>query len=719
MKFSRPSLLTVSRNLGLSLAGLIGTCATAAPAAKSAAKATASDAEFFVSPAGADSAAGTKEKPFATLVRARDAVRSWRKLGHPTEPATVWLANGVYAASTTMEFSAEDIRTTYRAQQDGRATLNAALSVKPASFTKSNDPRLPSEAAGKVWELDLAAAGVKHLKSFPDRFNDGGGIAQLFCNDEWQPLSRWPNEHNSKMAKVLDRGDDPGAPGKRPGTFVYDGDRPARWKAAAEAGQLWLAGFWRVAWDWQNVRVKSLDTTAKSIALSAPIPGGIGSKYAGPQGAGTEPWRAINLVEEIDLPGEWAVDFKSGKLYFWPPTDLAKATISLADADGPLVRMKGASGITLRGISLQGVLGNGIEITDGESCRVSGCTIRNVGKNGIVIKGGKQHRVESCDLHTLGHGGILLGGGDRTTLTPCGNVADNNHIHHYALGKKIWSPGIGVGANDAGYACGCVVTHNLIHDSPHSAILYGGNDHKFEYNEVHDFLIESDDLGGFYTNNGWTSYGNLLRYNFIHHTSHALGVYLDDADSGDVVESNLMFRMGTGAAIGGGHDNVLRGNIAIDCPGGFGIDARGVSRKYDKDSGMLRDYVKLKPDFAPWSTRFPTLPKLLENHPELPNGCVLERNIVVGTDKKAEMRGKPEHFKVVTVRHNFAVPLADLGFADPTTLNFRMSPKAPALSKVPGFAALPFEKIGLYRNELRPTLPKPKSGHTTSEWHRK
>ncbi|MFZ4766347.1 MAG: hypothetical protein ACOYMN_15455 [Roseimicrobium sp.] len=35
-------------------------------------------------------------------------------------------------------------------------------------------------------------------------------------------------------------------------------------------------------------------------------------------------------------------------------------------------------------------------------------------------------------------------------------------------------------------------SHNLI--ALHGAITCGGNDHRIEFNEVHDFLIESDDL---------------------------------------------------------------------------------------------------------------------------------------------------------------------------------------------------------------------------------
>ena len=143
-----------------------------------------------------------------------------------------------------------------------------------------------------------------------------------------------------------------------------------------------------------------------------------------------------------------------------------------------------------------------------------------------------------------------------------------------------------------------------------------------------------------------------------------------------------------------------------------------MSRKYDKDSGMLRDYQKLNPVNPPWSTRFPSLPTLMENNPGLPFGCVLERNVVIGTDKKAELRGKPEHFTVVSVKDNAALTMADMGFADAENLDFRMSADAPVFKTVPGFATIPFEKMGLYLDDHRKKLPQHQSGHTTSEWHR-
>ena len=673
--------------------------------------------ELHVSPTGDDNASGAALAPFATLGRAQKELRALRKVGNEAA-ATVWLEDGTHRLSSTLDIGAEDSGVTWRARHDGKAVLDAARSLQATSFTTSTDPRLLPEALGQVVQFDLAAAGVKHAGPFPIKFNDGGGMTQLFLDDDWQPVSRWPDTQKARMVRVLDRGH---AEGKAPwpGSFVYEGDRPARWKAAADAGQLWLAGFWRVAWEWQSLKVATLDIEKNAITFAAPVSLGIGSKYAGPHGTGTEPWIAVNLVEELSRPGEWAVDFAKQTLFWWPPRKLEGARVSLADFDGPIVRLKGASRVILRGLVVRGALGNGIEITDGADCVVAGCTLTCLGKNGIVVKGGLRHRIQSCDLHTLGHGGILLGGGDRATLTPCGHIADNNHIHDYALAKKVYAPGIGVGFRDQpAPAVGCVVTHNLIHHAPHAAILYGGNDHLFELNEIHDFLIESDDLGGFYSTYDWTSYGNTVRHNFIHDTPHALGIYLDDGDSGDLIEGNIAYRMATCATSGGGHDNTLRGNLAIECKRGVAIDARGVSRGYATNETLLKILAAMNVAQPPWRDRFPTLAAIAENHPALPIGCLLESNVAVNCAQAVHLHGRPEELRVATIRDNVALPIEDLGFADVSKLDFRMSPEAEVFKKVPGFKAIPFEKIGLYVNELRLSLPAHPSGHTTSEWHR-
>lgn len=446
--------------------------------------------EFHVAPDGDDANPGTDAKPFATLERARDAVRTLRAAGAGTVGSvTVWLKPGIHTRSKTLEFTSADSGTekspvTFRAGAGGEARLHAGRFIRPADFAPVTKPevlgRLEAAARGNVLQLDLAALGLKNTGPFPKIFNTGGGLCELFVNDQRMPLSRWPNEGFVTMGKVLDRGDSSKGAGRRGGKFIAREDRVARWGVASG---VWLEGYWRVPWEPQTVQVKSIDATTREITFAEPVGGGIGSKYAkaGELGDGKEPWCAVNLLEEIDRPGEWCVDFMSHTLFFWPPTDLARARIFLSDFEQPLVAMRDVSHVTLRGLVMEGGLGNGVEISGGANNLVVGCTFRNLGGSGVLIKGGAGHGVRSSDFHDLGQGGIHLSGGDRKTLSPARHFAVNNDLHHLGLRKKTYAAAIHVGAYGAGDAVGCRVAHNFMHDLPHAAVLYSGNDHLMEF----------------------------------------------------------------------------------------------------------------------------------------------------------------------------------------------------------------------------------------------
>ncbi len=47
----------------------------------------------------------------------------------------------------------------------------------------------------------------------------------------------------------------------------------------------------------------------------------------------------------------------------------------------------------------------------------------------------------------------------------------------------------------------------------------------------------------------------------------------------------------------------------------------------------------------------------------------------------------------------------DPGFVDMAHGNFQLKPDAEVFSRLPGFKPIPFQKIGLYADELRPPLP--------------
>jgi hypothetical protein len=668
-------------------------------------------ATFHVAPAAGDKGDGSVERPFATLEAARDAVRVARRAGGLQGTVTVELAPGAYWRTNTFELGTEDGGTpdspvVYRARKPGASSLNLGIPVPSEHWQPVTDPalvsRLSAAAKGRMLRLSLDDLGVRNKGPFADVFSDGGGLCQLFCGSRWMPLSRWPETGYEAMATVLSKGDLKGGPGTPGGSFVYRSDRPAKWSIT---DGVWLDGFWVVPWTRNALRVAAIDPAKKTVTFACGVARGLGSKYAKPPqlGTGKEEWCAVNLLEEIDRPGEWCIRFSERALYFLPPGNDTPKDAMLADRTVPLVRIKNAAHVAFEGIVIEGGHGDGVEISDGEAVALRGCTFRLLGGTGALLRGGRNHEVRSCDFHDLGRGGIVLGGGERAKLTPANHVAENNHLWRVGRRKQTYAPPIEVAANSVG----CRVAHNFMHDLPHAAVLYSGNDHVFEYNEVARAALDSGDVGAFYTCHDWTSRGNLLRFNFVYDSPRINAFYMDDGDSGDTVACNIVFNTQYGPFIGGGHDNIVTGNLMIACAAGaLHLDSRGVARGYKDDVTLVKKLNSVDLRSSPWGTRYPELQRLTPENRGLPTGNRMTDNAAVACGKAEHYSGalKERAFSVVTNTVVFET-LASAGFRNPEGLDFRPAPDAALTRLWPQIAAIPLEKIGLYADAWRTRLP--------------
>ena len=217
--------------------------------------------------------------------------------------------------------------------------------------------RLDPAVRSNVVAVSLTALGIQHGGPYPQVFNDGGGLFELFANGKRLPLSRWPKTGWSTMKRVAVNGD-----AKTPGTFEYPGDRPSRWIGNSD---IWLKGQWRVQWEDPAIRVAKIDPDSRTITFAAGVALGIGNKYKRPQGSGEEPWCAINLPEEITAPGEWAVDFTTQTLLLYPPDNTRELMIS--QLDKPFITARGVTNLKLIGLTFDCSLGDGIEMDDVDS----------------------------------------------------------------------------------------------------------------------------------------------------------------------------------------------------------------------------------------------------------------------------------------------------------------------------------------------------------------
>ena len=700
------------RVLGILCLGLaLSACSRPGAVAPTAPPATA--LRLCVSATGDDGGDGrTAATAFRTIGRARDEVRALKAKGPlPDGGIEVGIAGGTYPLTAPLVFTAEDSGTerapiTYQALPGQEVDLVGGRVLDLSAFAKVEDPsllaRLDPAARGQVRQASVEALGLAHAGPFPAKFDDSGGLFELFWNGRRLPLSRWPNEGWSTMKRAVTNGDD-----KTPGLFEYRDERPAHWLSNPS---IWLKGQWRVPWEEPALRVGRIDPSAHTIEFAVGLPLGIGNKYTRPAGNGQEPWCALNLVEEIDRPGEWCVDFPSRTLYFWPPDEPGRLLISqLAE---PMIQGKGAAHLRFVGLTLEASLGHGFAFENSESNEVAGCTLRNLARFGVLLEGWRS-TVRSCDMHDLGAGCVMVSGGDEKNLVPSGNLIANNHLHDYGKLKAMYSAAVDVGfgglPNAANHkvAVGVRVEHNLIHDGPRDAVLVSGQDNVFEKNEIFRCGFASDDLGAFYSWCDWTIRGIVIRHNYIHDT--VGGVNPDDGASGSLIEGNIFAGPRTGVWIASGPDHTIRNNIFIKYDGPvLGLDDRGQARGYAKNPRLIQPLQKIQPTREPWSKRFPEVTNLLESRPELPlrnrflnNLVVIQKGEPVVLKMSAPNKADPALFS----QSGNYITAGDPGFLDVAAGRLGLRPDSEVFRKIPGFEPIPFEEIGLRLDAYRTTLP--------------
>ncbi|NLX14114.1 MAG: right-handed parallel beta-helix repeat-containing protein [Phycisphaerales bacterium] len=652
----------------------------------------------------AQSNADKSDGPFATIERARDEIRRLKRQGPlPAGGVTVHIHEGDYVLERTFELTAKDTGTaetpiTYRAHGDAKVRLLGGRPI--TNFKPVTDPailkRLDEAARTKVWAADLKEVGIT---DYGDPVTPGKR-PELFFQDRPMTLARWPNEGFTTIGKVV--GGDVftvhGLTGDRVGKFTYEGDRPVRW---VDEPDLRMHGFW--FWDWSDGydQVEAIDLQEKIIRTVPPY-----HPYGYRNG---QRYYVLNALSELDSPGEWYLDRQSGILYFWPPADShsAQAFVSVLNT---IVSMRKVSFVTLRGLGLEFSRGSTLTVHDGTDNKIAGCTLRNIGGSAVMIKGGLRHQVTGCDIDQIGDSGITLEGGDRNTLTPCGHTAVNNHIHNYSRIRRTYRSAVSV------VGVGCRVAHNLIHDAPHMALGLIGNDHVFEYNEVYNVCLETDDAGAFYMGRDWTARGNVIRYNYFHHLGppstllHGTqGIYLDDWSSGTTVYGNVCYKMYMGVLVGGGRNNTVENNIFVDCKYAVQVDSRGLGwAKYyfDGTNNTLVERLEAVPyKEPPWSTRYPELLTLYEDEPALAKYNQVVRNIAVDNQQWLRLLDNLAD-PIVTIENNLVD--VDPLFIDAAKQDFRLRPESPAWAK--GFKPIPFERIGLYTDEVRKSIPPRRVG---------
>jgi len=571
----------------------------------------AAETYFYVSPHGSDQNRGTEEKPVASLQKARDLIREFRAAGKISgqDVVTVWIEHGTYELWSGLRLSEQDGRVIYKAKTPSSVRLVGGRHIPARSFRRVTDEvmlkRLADENAREnILYTDLKALGIEdygQIRRYGHMLPVVNAPLELFVDDEAFVLAQYPNSGSIELHKIIDPGSIPraGDYSERGGIFEYADPRHARW---AGLDDVWVQGTFKYGYADDTIRIEWINPDKRQVKLAGEHLYGLGS------GQPYQHYKVYNLLEELDMPGEWYLDRKTGCLYVWPKDDLFKnASVFVSMLEEPVISLEGAESVTLEGVIIEAARGIGVYIEGGKGNVLRNCTVRNVGTTGIFMgqgarqtfphithdhyegvpvsreigslqshlyhwttwdrNAGREHRIVNCSVYNTGTGGIYLSGGSKKNLQAGGCTVTDCLIYDYNRRNRFLWAGINVDG------CGNTVSHCEVFKSDFQGIYVRGNDHVFEYNYLHDLAKDSDDTSAWYIGRDPSDRGNVVRYNYFENIGRSdrmvMGIYLDDGSCGVEIYGNVFYRTASRGSVfsNSGHDVKVINNIFIESMG--------------------------------------------------------------------------------------------------------------------------------------------------------
>ncbi len=720
--------------------------------------------DYYISPNGSDDNPGTFEEPFATLEKARDAIRAEKPFSSETD-VNVWLREGTYNLSKSFELLEQDsgvdsFPVVYRNYPDEKVIISGGMDLNPSLFSQVTDKkilkRLEENARPHILEINLKKLGVTNFgkhQQYGHALPVVTAPMELYFNNEVMTLARYPNDGYMLIGKVHDTGSIPRIKDYeniRGGIFEYTDDRHEKWQGLDD---VWFQGTFKWGYADDKIKVDWIDPDKHLVKLATPHMYGIDT------GKNYRHYYALNILEELDSPGEWYVDKNTGMLYFWPPEDISNSKISISIVDEPMFVLDHVSFVNIQGLIFENARDMGIYIEGGGYNTIAGCTIRNMGTIGILMgkgakqtfphithddydgvpvsrtigtlipqlykyttwdrDGGNNHWIISCDVYNTGCGGIYLSGGDKKNLINGNCLVENCRVHDYNRRNKFLWAGIIVDG------CGNKIRHNEIFNSDFQGIYVHGNEHVFEYNHLHHLTLNSNDTSPWYNGRDPSDRGLVIRNNFFHHCGNpdrewTMGIYFDDAAGGGLVEGNILYKVGSFGTIysNAGHDITVRNNILIE---GYGPALTLKSMWYDfgqyqidyyfGENSVYRTRLMESLDITkpPYSTTYPELVNWLDLMDDgvtyvgmRPKNNLFENNVIYKYGETFRLVGEHAQFDF---KNNY-ITNQDPGFVNYETMDFQLRDNSIVYKKIPEFQKIPFEEMGLYRDEFRTTLPE-------------
>ncbi|CAA6690019.1 MULTISPECIES: NosD domain-containing protein [unclassified Lentimonas] len=543
--------------------------------------------------------------PIDSLIEARDAVRELRASGEQGDIDVV-IADGTYYLDEPLILGLEDSSpagavTRYRAAEGARPVISGGHVID--SWQKSD------LAGGKVWVAEVPWAKGN---AFFHALFDGSELLQ---------------RAQSQAIRISCKGkvDYACVPEYRINFGYAKGDL----KEWDNMEDIELFGSPSPKWMVNYLPIASLDPKKLEGCLAIPATYRMMGSFV-----------IENCIDYLDAPGEWVLNSKEGKLYYWPKSGKPGDEIIATKLD-ELIRVEGVSDPSLAGTnerSVEGIVFQGLQLSHADrqkwlpedkgiqhdwnmwdkanglirfrgakNCVVTDCVFIDSGSDGVRMDLFAQNiTVENSLFTNLGGTGVLLAGyGPGKKDVNKGNTIFNNEIT--AVGQLfLHSPGIFVWQSGHNR-----IAHNHIHDLAYTGMVISGVRRRFfnplfeemglknpfakwtfaKETREHSSTIRWDEITLNKDIQNWDNYepymharGNVIEFNEIHDCLKLLHdgncIYLSAEGDGNIVRYNVTYDHPKGAMIrtdDDSHGNIVNSNLLFGTTFSTGIAIKGLN----------------------------------------------------------------------------------------------------------------------------------------------
>lgn len=496
-------------------------------------------AEIYVSAAGSADATGTFDDPIDSITGAMELAKQY--VGCDVE---VLFMGGQYRLNKTISFSSansgsDGCTITYRPYNDDEVVFTGAQQLPADGFRNVTDAeilkKIKQGARDKVLMLDLSAYGLNYSR-------DDAVRPYLYVDNTLQTTARYPNGELLKAENASGES-----------SFTFSDYDVSAWSGAKDAV---LCGSTLSTYFWRN-----LDMTASGNVIT--VSGTIRKNAE---------FYVENLLEELDIPGEYFADRDANILYYYPTDGFNEnSVVEITAFFDNAVRMKSCRNVTFDGITFEKLGGTAFYVTDADNIVIKNCTMDYIQGDDAVYLKGYNSEVSDNSFYGCANNVIEIHGGSVATLTE-GNVkAKNNRISYsgYRGRNSVIYSGTDSTSSPSDY--GNEISNNLIQDCmTFMGIVCNANDTKILYNEIVNPGRLISDGGAIYMGKSNVKYGMEVAYNYIHDghkgdSNYAYcGLYSDDGYSGNNYHHNVVRDMYRGMIVGVGMNSKFNNNLFIN-----------------------------------------------------------------------------------------------------------------------------------------------------------